>query len=322
MPDAPPGRRVDMSRAAASTACSVALLLGIAGAAGPALAAGDDPAPRVLLGEVITQSRVFYPLRAGSWQAIGEQRYAPQALGVSIRYVDNRKRHWLDLYVYPAGLLGDAGLEQAAMQERTQIGEAAQQTGRAVVLGELAALGADSPVRGWQLDLHYPDERTRSAMVLFARDLYLVKVRASVTDAELPPETMLALVRDVVARIAPYLHVIHTGDCWMGARVQIVDGLHDDPQVLASTRDAVGRLQAQLFTDRVLVDAAAQAEAPALASALNQSVYPGCVAPDAIDLNVPDGLREIRIEYPSLEASPGNRAKPRRRPRPPLSGIG
>ena len=62
---------------------------------------------------------------------------------------------------------------------------------------------------------------------------------------------------------------------------------------------------------------------PALAERLTEALYPGCVAPETINPEVPSTLREIRIEYRTPAASEGPSHGPRiGRPRPPLQGTG
>ena len=87
------------SRAIAGAAC----LAWASAAAAAQEAHGPTAAPDEFLGGVVAESRILYPLQVGSWMAESEHRYPDQRLGVSVRYVDNLKQRWIDLYFYPAG---------------------------------------------------------------------------------------------------------------------------------------------------------------------------------------------------------------------------
>lgn len=290
--------------------CRRLLLLVCALVASVAAPAAETMPP--LLGGLLTQSRVLYPLQVGRWQAADEQRYTPQAAGVSVRYYDNRKGPWLDVYVYAVGPLDADGLARIAQDEREGIGQAAVAAGRAVELGTLSPVALDARADAWQLDLRYPDDRTASAMVLFAQQLYLVKIRASASGTGMSTDHLLGQVREFAAGLAARLRIAHTGGCWLGERIAYADAPGHDPAALATATSRDGRVQAQLHPDRILVDASLQDDAAALAAALNEAVYPGCVAPEAIDLAVPPQMREIRIEYPPVEPAGRGGPMPRR----------
>lgn len=291
------------------------------------LATIEPPPP---LGGLLTQSRVLYPLRVGPWRASAERRYDAPEDGVSVRFVDHRKERWIDLFFYPRPLLrGDQALARLAAGERDNIREAARQSGRAVELGALAPLplhAADgSPVAAWQLDLRYPDDGLVSAMALFARDLYVVKLRASAGVAHTPAPVLQQQMQAFMQGVALQARVASTGACWLPGRVQVVGRLpaHDDAAVAASYREPDQPMAAVALADRVLVARESAARGPALAAELAAALYPGCVAPEVIEPQVPDALREIRIEYRrSGEGDPALRAAPVGRPRAPLSGTG
>jgi hypothetical protein len=318
----------------------VALLAGpcMVVAMAPAAIAADAPPPAggqalpEFLGDVLTESRVLYPLLVDGWMAESEQRYTEQRLGVSVRYVDNRKRRWIDVYFYPAGVQSTRSLALVAGSEREGIAGAAREAGRAVELGSLEPFalshaGAQSPggVPAWRLGLAYPDDRMASAMLLFAHGLYLVKARAS---AAQPPATVDSLQRELeafMASVAAQLRIVNTGACWLPARTDIAATLPatDSDEVVASYRDPGRDVAAVVVGDRVRVAQAEAARAPMLAAQLTEALYPGCVAPETIEPDVPPTLREIRIEYRTPAASEGPSHGPRiGRPRPPLLGTG
>jgi hypothetical protein len=319
-----------------------ALLAGaglLAAALPPAASAADARSPPAagvpsmpeFLGDVITESRVLYPLQVGAWIAESEHRYAEQRLGVSVRYVDNRKRRWIDVYFYPAGVQSVHSLALIAGSERDGIAGVARDAGRAVELGALESftLPADDAesagTPAWRLGLAYPDDALASAMLLFAHGVYLVKARAS---AAQPPATVDSLQRELqafMASVAAQLRIVNTGACWLPARTDIATTLPaaDSDEVVASYRDPGQDVAAVVVGDRVRVARAEAARAPVLAAQLTEALYPGCVAPEAIEPEVPPALREIRIEYRTPAASEGPSHGPRiGRPRPPLLGTG
>ncbi|AKC87398.1 hypothetical protein [Pseudoxanthomonas suwonensis] len=296
-------RRALMCAGRLALAGLAAALAFSAGAAGPHDAPVQGTASPGLLGGLLTESRVLYPLQVGSWMAVAEHRYPEQYLGVSVRYIDNRKQRWIDLYFYPAGLQTPEALALVAASERDGIAEAARQGGRATDLGALEPVAlergaaAGGPVPGWRLGLSYPDERLASAMLLFTQEMYLVKARAS---AAQPPASVASLQRELqvfMESVAAQLRIASTGACWLPARTGIAAALPGEDQVLASYRDPGREVSAVVVGDRVLVAEAEAERAPQLAVQLTQALYPGCVAPELIEPEVPRPLREIRIEY-------------------------
>ncbi len=281
-----------------------------------------------LLGDLLVESRVLYPLQVGPWTAVDEHRYEEQRLGVSVRYVDDdRSDRWIDLYFYAGGPLDPQTLARVASGERDAIAGAARQAGREVDMGTLEPLAfarGDGAVPAWQLGLSYPGERRASAMLLFAQDLYLVKVRASAESASV--ESLQGELRDFMQAVAAQLRIANTGACWLPARTAVVAALPavDHPAVLASYREpGTAEAAAVVLGDRVLVAQSHAARAAELATGMGQALYPGCVAPEAIEPDVPPALREIRIEYrrPSREAQDG-RAPAVGRPRAPTRATG
>ncbi|KAF1696647.1 hypothetical protein CSC64_02010 [Pseudoxanthomonas koreensis] len=294
--------------------------------------AAADVAPAVvpeLLGGLLAESRGLYPLRVGGWKAMGEHRYEEQRLGVSVRYLDRSKQRWIDLYFYAGGLQDARTLALVAASERDAIAGAAQQAGRAVELGELQPLeltrGDGTPMPAWRLGLSYPQERRASAMLLFAQDLYLVKARAS-AEAPASVEVLQRALQAFMEQVAAQLRIVNTGACWLPDRITIVamPPPADDESVLASFREpGQEQVAAAVVGDRVLVAQSHAARATELATGIAQVLYPGCVAPEEIEPEVPPVLREIRIEYrrPAREAQDGH-APPVGRPRPPTRATG
>lgn len=285
---------------------------GSALAAGGAAQAQAAEGPR-LLGGLLQQTRVVYPLKVGKWRAVGEQRMQEQAHGVSVRYVHGDA--WLDLYIYPGGPMREANLARAAEAERGNIGQAAAQGGRDARLGELQSVhlpgqGGGPPVPAWVLELEYPGEGLGSAMLLFARNLHLVKARASAPRQHLQPGELPREVQAFMGGISRQLRITSTGDCWLPRRLRVVDTLPDPqaPQVLASYSDPEAAPSAVVTLGGIEVARAEAGRAEALARMMGDALYPGCVAPEEIEPLVPEGWREIRIEYRDTSARRGRQA--------------
>lgn len=293
----------------------------------PADTADDDgqglPAT-LLLGGLLSESRVLYPLQVGDWRAVSEQRFPDQRYGVAVRYIDGER--WLDLYFYPGGPQAPELLAQVARVERENIGAAARESDRGIRLGELQEIGlaGEAQVPAWRLGLEYPGEQRASAMLLFARNLYLVKARASAPPPA-TPASLLAEVQAFMEVVAAQVRIASTGECWLPERLEVVDALPDPaaPQVFASYRDPGKATAAVVTAAGVQVARAEAARAQGLATELAAALYPGCVAPEAIEPEVPSHMREIRIEYriPAADDS-DRRSPPVGRPRPPLRGTG
>ena len=284
--------------------------------AGPAtgLAQGPAPSPAPTPAALLQQTRVLYPLEVDGWRAMSEERFDDARFGVAVRYRNGER--WLDLFVYPAGPAAAAQLHRIAEAERTNILEAAAQSGRRTEPGPLQAIvlpgaqGLDQ-VEAWEMALAYPEQEVGSAMLMFARNLYLVKARASGPARlarELPQQ-----VRDFMASVSTQLAITSTGACWLPARIRLVDALPDPegPDVLASYREPGEPPLAVVTAEGLLVAPAGQARAAELAAMLTAQLFPGCVAPEAIEPQVPAHMREIRIEYRPAAEETRRRKAPR-----------
>lgn len=311
------------SRAIAGAAC----LAWASAAAAAQEAHGPTAAPDEFLGGVVAESRILYPLQVGSWMAESEHRYPDQRLGVSVRYVDNLKQRWIDLYFYPAGPQVAQMLAAVSASERVSIGLAARAEARTAEFGDLAPLtlggpGADAAgVPAWELGLRYRGEGLASAMLLFARQMYLVKARASAAE---PPATVGSLqgeLRAFMESVADRVRIASTGTCWLPARIELVPRLPDPQQALASYRDG-DEVAAVVLGDRALVATGQADRATEIAAQLAGSLYPGCVAPKLIEPEVPPALREIRIEYRRPQRAPDLRAPPAASPHAPSRATG
>ena len=174
-------------------AVAIFVLVGATTTAAGAMAV-EAEAPPPLLGHYITDTRALYPLRVGDWEAAGEKRYEPQELGVSVRYQDTRRPdRWMDLYLYPAGVMFDPVFEQVFQQGVDEIVQIARDrqagevhAGQTRVFATMPAAGAGLlgelavKARSFALDMPMHDARYRSALAMTVRDLYFIKVRYSV----------------------------------------------------------------------------------------------------------------------------------------------
>ncbi|MCR6685410.1 hypothetical protein [Pseudoxanthomonas sp.] len=325
------GRLLAALAATAMPAAATAVTPVAADAAPLAVDAGTDAEPAPFLGGVLSQSRILYPLQVGPWTAVSEERYRQQEAGVSVRYADRRRQRWLDLFFYPLPVRGEQALAALAISEREGIAAGARQRGEDLDLGELAPLSLSidgGALPAWELGMRYRDGNRSSAMLLFARELYVVKARASAMPGGLRKtaedvDSLQRALRAFMQEVAARMRIASTGGCWLPARPVPALPPADSDEVLASRTGAGGAVLAVALRDRVLVDEAESARAAALAAELSAALYPGCVAPEAIEPEVPESLRELRIEYraPDTVDTP-SRGPPVGRPRVPLSGTG
>ncbi|MBD9479517.1 hypothetical protein [Pseudoxanthomonas sp. PXM02] len=304
--------------------------------AGPALA--DTPEPP-LLGDYITASRALYPLRVGDWEAVGEKRYEQQELGVSVRYQDTRKPdRWMDLYLYPAGVMFDPAFAQVfqyGVDEIVQIannrkagdvrlGEVrtfttAPSAGEGM-LGELAL-----KARSFAMEMPMRDKRYRSALAMTVRDLYFIKVRYSVEADRVSDEDVQQQAETFLAGFAADVRVLNTGRCRQVLQVRPIPAGGARPDaVLASTND--GQENEMWIVDdavylrpAVIARTEEAAELQSEAQSIRNVLRGRCVSPEAMDIVVPDGMREIRFEYQRPDAGSDGTTPRLRSPR---SGVG
>jgi hypothetical protein len=304
--------------------------------AGPVVA--EAPMPP-LLGDYITDSRALYPLRVGDWEAMGEKRYEQQELGVSVRYQDTRRPdRWMDLYLYPSGVMFDPAFERVFRQGVDEIVQIANDRKAGDVrLGETRVF-ATAPIAGegmlgdialksrsFMMEMPMRDKRYRSALAMTVRDLYFIKVRYSVEADRASDEDVQRQAETFLAGFAADVRVLNTGRCRQVLEVRpIPDGGARPDAVMASTND--GREDEMWITDREVYlrpaviakndDAARlQSEAQSIRNVLRGR----CVSPEAMEIVVPDGMREIRFEY-RLPDGESDGTTPRLRS--PRSGLG
>ena len=301
-------------------------------------AQADEP-ERPLLGDYITDTRALYPLRVGDWESMGEKRFEQPELGVAVRYQDTRRPdRWMDLYLYPAGVMFDPVFERAFQQSVDEIAQIAQQRNAGEVRLGPTRTFATAPIAGERMLGHLAlkarsfvmetsmrDARYRSVLAMTVRDLYFIKIRYSVeadamsdTDAQRQAEMLLA-------GFAADVRISNTGACWQTLQVHPMPAAGPRPTtILASTND--GQEEEMWIADAAVylrpAVIARQDDATRLrneAQSIRDVLRGRCVSPERMEIMVPDGMREIRFEY-RLPGEGSDGTAPRLRS--PRSGLG
>lgn len=193
-------------------------LLGVQDMSGATEQASNDAGDaqqQPLLGGVLQQSRIQYPLQVGEWNAIAEHLYDDQQHGVSIRYAHGEDRdRWIDMYFYPAGHLSSSQFAEVAHDEADGIRLAHREAGStAVDMGALRSFSPDgdaaTAIEGVAMDMGFTcdDIAYSSAMILTLDRLYFVKARYSIEEARLSRGDTLQQLRDFVTTLQPRLTV-------------------------------------------------------------------------------------------------------------------
>lgn len=284
----------------------------------PSLAARAAEPDTPFLGGHFTESRALYPLRVGDWQAMGEHRYEEPELGVSVRYQNLRQPdRWMDLYLYPGGVMFDPHFAQAFAQTVEEVSMAARQRqADAFEAGEQRSFKiAPAPgdeilgdmavkARSFGLDSATDGKRHHSALAMTLRDQYLLKVRYSVrADGKDTREQVQRQAEAFLSGFAASVKVLSTGACWHPLPVRPMPaGLARPAGLLASANDGrddeVWVAEDALYLKPALIAQPEQARAAqALGQAVRDALRGRCVAPEEMELAVPDGMREIRFEY-------------------------
>lgn len=281
----------------------------------PATAA---PRKMALLGQYIRTSQAIYPLAVGDWKAVDEHRFETADLGASIRY-----RHegmgWSDVYVYPAGPLTPAQLEQTARYEVAQLQAAAGKAGSWDVIEpqpvqriEMQGAANDEGKRdaevvwGSVMRLWAKGRELHSVLLLGLRNMYYVKLRYTVPADQESGKT-LATARALFEPFMQQLRIDNRGGCFDPLPLVATQGPLDAraPGMVAAA-ETDGKVIAVATGEQVLVRDLKAPEALMLqyvASSRIGRIGPGCVPPDG-EPQVPEGMREMRFEYPDASAAP------------------
>lgn len=283
-----------------------------ADAVGKAAAPADPPMP--FLGGFLTETRILYPLRLDHWEAQGEHRFEMAELGASVRYRDVRRDgRWLDAYFYPAGVLPPEQLRSGVEQAMEEIaGIVGRPDGyERVEMGELRAFvipvgKGDDEQRYEAFSVSMRLERQgaayHSAMVMLVKDLYYIKTRMSVAADAMKQERVRSLLEDRTTELVRASALISSGACWDPQPILARTTLDAKaPGALVST-SVEGVPVAVAFADRV---EALDPESPAarvmqfLGASMSGRWVRGCNPPEDLLPTVPEGMRELRFEYPA-----------------------
>lgn len=289
-----------------------------AGRRGARKPVAEKPRPeQSFLGGYLRQSRIVYPLRVGDWEALGEQRYDTAALGASVHYRNPRMPDArLDLYIYPAGVLLEGDFAQVAARTAQEMEAVARQRDparfEAGITREFALqdpvarlLGEHTPrPRSHVMQMGVDGAVLQSAMAIASRDMYLLKVRLSLAAEALERERVRAGAEQFLREAFAQLSIVNTGACFRPLQVVPLpaDGTHAET-ILASTDEGTPREirvgdERLYLAPELLSDAQALPAATAFGQSLHDALRGQCVAAEEMDIPVPDGMREIRMEYP------------------------
>jgi hypothetical protein len=291
----------------------------------PSVVAADAPVPahsekRPFLGGFLKETRIVYPLQLGQWKAQGEHLYEDQRFGVSVRYLDpGEKGSWIDLYFYPAGVLPEEEVGRIAGLERDGIRQAHAKDGQPPDLGDLGRFaftnasseGKGEERHGYAFDLTMDDDGRAfsSAMTLLVDRLYFIKGRYSVpADRDSRARTREKL-QHFMAQLLPRLEISSSGECWMPLPIEGLEPSQPDPNDAMATMGAPTPVHFVL-KDRVVSREPASPEAKVMmfvGMSLHDRLFPGCDGNAPLNPDVPDGMREIRLEY---RESGGEGARP------------
>ncbi len=298
----------------------VVLALVVAGLAGTASAKDAPP----FLGGFLQESRVLYPLQIGEWQAQGEQRFDQAELGVAVRYrLGDREDLWMDVYFYPSGVQLEPRFAQIFQHEVAQVEGARRQQGEPIEVLETrtfqapgehdALLGELAPKpRSATFVLETRGKRYHSLLALAVKEMYYVKVRYSAEADTLSLEDLRRQGETLLAGFVSSTRVFNPGDCWRTLPVEgIAEGSDRPDSILASANDGTDD-EVWIADDRIylkpakLADDEAREPLLALGMNLHAALRGRCLQPESLDVEVPEGMREIRIEY-RAPAKPGYR---------------
>lgn len=329
------------------------LLLGVMGAAGAVgqdaganaeakpgpgpdkAGAATAEAPPPFLGGFLRETRILYPLKLGQWTAVDEHRYDDPNAGVSVRYLhgDDSDR-WADVYFYPVGVLTDDEVRQVAESERNGLKQVWMQgpdakdddiSGlRRYSFEPKAAPDAEGgekpePRTAYAVDFTFESkgDRRNSAMVVLFQDMYMLKTRYSVKHQAASRKALLDELEGFTAELANTVSISSTGGCWRPLSIEPLVAGQPIPDGTLMSMETNGTPTEYVYPDRVLARDPSSISAKAAAMmgmAMADRLYPGCVGPDPVNPVVPEGMREIRIEYrvPTDGASPSSGVGPAR----------
>lgn len=179
------------------------------------------------LGGFLRESWVTYPLVVDDWKMTHEHRYDDPTDGVSVRFARKDDEHaWIDVFVYPVGVLDEAEAAQLAEIERANLLKVWSKTIRdpsdmtplsAVAIqqskpGDGKAVNVTAHV----LDFAYKqeDEPLSSAMVVVVHNLYAIKLRHSAYASQFSRAQARATLESFARTLLPELDIHSNGTCF------------------------------------------------------------------------------------------------------------
>lgn len=263
-----------------------ATLLAVCVVAAPrAVVGGGQQAQRApFLGGFLQETRIVYPLQVGEWQAEDEHLYDEPALGASVRYRDGRHRdRWIDLYFYPAGVLPPSGLDEAAQRTLDEIGMGVGRPG-GYVEAEFGELRAFEIAGGGR------ERDGGRALTARSADMRLLREEGAYHSA------MVLLVD----------------------RLYYVKGRYSVGAAALSRGEARAGLEAFVAEVVRTTSIGSTGDCWTLAEAGGHGLA-GCTGAEPSNPEVPEGSREIRLEYRAPRDADGDGG---RRLYPTRSGVG
>jgi hypothetical protein len=228
------------------------------------------------------------------------------------------------MYFYPVGVLEKADVATLAAREHDGIREARVKDGQGSLSDldtfRIALPGDDGGTRltAYALDLAYVHEGApfNSAMTLYVHRLYATKARFSVADSVMSRGKARRMLQAFTADLAPKLAFSSTGACWSPLPIEAL-AARQAPEGALFAMSKEGKEHTWVYPDRVLAVDPASPDAQAamyLGMAATGRMSEGCESPGTFMPEVPEGMREIRIEYhaPDDEAAPARRARANR----------
>ena len=298
------------------------------------------------LGGFLRETRIIYPLKLGDWHAEGEHIYEQQEAGVSVTYRDpGHADRLITLYFYPAGVVEDDEVRQVADESIADINSNIGIPGgySDIRMGRLERFtyepstknegdkpsiddGKSGPQQGWSVDMRsVRDGRAyHSAMALLQHRLYFVKGRLTVGEKVLSRKKTRELLQGFIADLLDNTTLDSTGGCWMPLPIVRKNAplSADGPGVLFNIGPEGVEMEAVAYADRIeaLDVTSTQAKVTQLlVMSMTDRLFPGCEPASELIPTIPEGMREIRIEY---RLPKGKEAVPSRRLRTRTSGLG
>jgi len=297
----------------------------------------SEPPELPFLGGFLKETRILYPLQLGKWHAEGEHIYEQQDAGVSITYRDpSHADRLITVYFYPAGVIEDDMLKQAVD------GSIADIKSNIGIPGGYADIQMDEPdlftyqsktgdgkasdKQGWSVGMRIiRDGRDlHSALALLHDRLYFVKGRLTLGEEALSIRETSQLLKSFMPDLLGKTTLTSTGGCWMPIPIVRKDAPlpAKNPEALFNIDQKGAGVDAVAYKDRIEaleVDSAQAKVMQLLAMSMTGRLFSGCEPPSDLLPSVPDGMREIRIEYRMPQSTEPD---PSRQLRPARSGLG